>query len=169
MTDNEIIKALERCSTNYNCGDCPYYFDAENCPDPLMNDALDLINRQKAEIERLKKDCEDVIYKLEYLLCTATGNKFSKHTYPIGDMVSYVNDYIQDCCNEAVEEAKEAVKSEAIKEFEEKLEYFILNEDVEIVKPKCKYYGSYINGANQFRHQIKNGIKKLVKEMEVSE
>ena len=117
----------------------------------------------------MNKDCEDVIYKLEYLLCIATGNKFSKHTYPIGDMVSYVNDYIQDCCNEAVEEAKEAVKSEAIKEFEEELEYFILNEDVEIVKPKCKYYGSYINGANQFRHQIKNGIKKLVKEMEVSE
>ena len=64
---------------------------------------------------------------------------------------------------------KREAKSEAIKEFAEKFEYFILNEDVEIVKPKCKYYGSYINGANQFRHQIKNGIKKLVKEMEVSE
>ena len=60
---------------------------------------------------------------------------------------------------------KREAKSEAIKEFAEKFEYFILNEDVEIVKPKCKYYGSYINGANQFRHQIKNGIKKLVKEM----
>ena len=56
-------------------------------------------------------------------------------------------------------------KSEAIKEFAEKLEYFVLNEDIEIVKPKCKYYGSYINGANQFRHQIKNGINNLVKEM----
>ena len=66
---------------------------------------------------------------------------------------------------ELLKQEKTVVRSEAIKEFEEELEYFILNEDVEIVKPKCKYYGSYINGANQFRHQIKNGIKKLVKEM----
>ena len=54
MTENEIRKALERCSANYNCGDCPYYYDAEECPDPLMNDALDLINRQKVEVEQLK-------------------------------------------------------------------------------------------------------------------
>ena len=87
-----------------------------------------LIDYQKAEIERLNKDCEDVIYKLEYLLCNATGNKFSKYTYPIGDMVSYVNDYIQDCCNEAVEEAKEAIKSEAIREFAERLKTLILSQ-----------------------------------------
>ena len=55
--------------------------------------------------------------------------------------------------------------SEAIKEFAEELEYFVLNEDIEVVEPKCKDYESYINGANQFRHQIKNGINNLVKEM----
>ena len=55
-------------------------------------------------------------------------------------------------------------KSEAIKEFMEELEYFVLNEDIEVVEPKCKDYESYINGANQFRHQIKNGINSLVKE-----
>lgn len=57
MTDEQIIKALERCSTTYNCGDCPYYCDAEDCPDPLMNDALDLINRQKARIKELEERC----------------------------------------------------------------------------------------------------------------
>lgn len=57
------------------------------------------------------------------------------------------------------------IKSVAIKEFAEELEYFVLNEDIEVVKPKCKDYESYINGANQFRHQIKNGINNLVKEM----
>ena len=57
------------------------------------------------------------------------------------------------------------IKSEAIKEFAEELEYFVLNEDIEVVEPKCKDYESYINGANQFRHQIKNGINNLVKEM----
>ena len=63
--------------------------------------------------------------------------------------------------NKAIKPAK----SEAIKEFAEELEYFVLNEDIEVVEPKCKDYESYINGANQFRHQIKNGINNLVKEM----
>ena len=55
LTDNEIVKALECCS--YITGVCP-----EHCP--LMNDdgcrnilaekALEIINRQKAEIERLE-------------------------------------------------------------------------------------------------------------------
>ena len=40
-----------------------------------------------------------------------------------------------------------------------------MNEDIEVAEPKCKDYESYINGANQFRHQIKNGINSLVKEM----
>ena len=123
MTDNEIIKALKYCKRSVGAilctSNCPMYREcaSEDPMEDICGLALDLINRQKAEIEKLNKDCEDVIYKLEYLLCNATGNKFSKYTYPIGDMVSYVNDYIQDCCNEAVEEAKEAVKSEAIKEF----------------------------------------------------
>ena len=52
MTDNEIIKALECCYTSYDCEDCPYYCSDKDCPDLLMN-ALDLINRQKAEIEKL--------------------------------------------------------------------------------------------------------------------
>ena len=62
------------------------------------------------------------------------------------------------------------LKNKAIKKFAEELEYFVLNEDIEVVEPKCKDYESYINGANQFRHQIKNGINNIVKEMtEVSE
>ena len=57
------------------------------------------------------------------------------------------------------------LKSEAINEFAEELEYFVLHEDIEVVEPKCKDYESYINGANQFRHQIKNGINNHVKEL----
>ena len=194
MKDNEIIKLLECCKKS-QCSKC--YYSKECDGYTQVNYALDLITRQQAEnkrlgkevdlvsiqfqdlqeryeeaqaeIERLNKNYEELIYKTECLLCHATGNKFSKYTYTTQEMISFVDDYIQDCCDEVVEEAKEAAKSDAIKEFAEEIEYFILNEDVEIVKPKCKYYGSYINGANQFRHQIKNGIKKLVKEMEVSE
>lgn len=43
MTDNEIIKALKECE------ECHYYNDCEKS----TRLALDLINRQKAEIERL--------------------------------------------------------------------------------------------------------------------
>lgn len=51
MTDNEIIKALECCGRE-SCNGCPY---DKNCHqgNPMIRDALDLINRQQAEIERL--------------------------------------------------------------------------------------------------------------------
>lgn len=54
MTDNEIMKALECCShRGKGCDDCPVnYKTAEFCFEDVMSDALDLINSQKAEIER---------------------------------------------------------------------------------------------------------------------
>lgn len=55
MTDNEIIKALEHCSDNGECKDCPANPHIGNCGcciNGLMKRAHDLINRQKAEIER---------------------------------------------------------------------------------------------------------------------
>ena len=60
MTDAEIIKALECCTkgnTSDVCVDCPL-ITTDMCTDVengLMKLALDLINRQKAEIERLKE------------------------------------------------------------------------------------------------------------------
>lgn len=55
MTDKEIIKALECCSNQKyisDCEKCKYF--AFDCKDTLIEQALDLINRQQAEIERLK-------------------------------------------------------------------------------------------------------------------
>ena len=52
MIDNEIIKALEYCDRSGCCCGCPY----GRCIEADITElALDLINRQKAEIERLKK------------------------------------------------------------------------------------------------------------------
>lgn len=59
MTDNEIIKALECCTDESyeNCNECPYSIDTVSCERmKLLEDSLDLINRQKAEIEGLKED-----------------------------------------------------------------------------------------------------------------
>ena len=59
MTDNEIIKALECCGNivDSTCKGCVYHetYNA-SCVVRLMRDALYLINRQKAEIERLQKE-----------------------------------------------------------------------------------------------------------------
>ena len=58
MTDNEIIKALECCSSSpAKCGDCPC-LQLCDCL-AVEKDALDLINRQKAEIEQLRKTILD--------------------------------------------------------------------------------------------------------------
>lgn len=67
---------------------------------------IDRAELQQAEIEELA-------YKLDCLLCHATGGKLSKHTYPLEIMESYVNDTIQDYCEEA--------QAEAVKEFAERL------------------------------------------------
>ena len=66
MTDNEIIKALENCMNGGACVNCPYQGQCET--GILAEVAVDLIKRQQAEIERLKKDsppCKlgDVFYK----------------------------------------------------------------------------------------------------------
>ena len=59
MTDNEIIKALE-CLKGYalKCKDCLYSskYAFPHCQQKVASDAHALINRQKAEIERLKMD-----------------------------------------------------------------------------------------------------------------
>lgn len=58
-TDKEVIKALECCNTEYDdyqCPHCPLLH--KGCKKALIQEALDLINRQQAEIERLKEELE---------------------------------------------------------------------------------------------------------------
>ncbi len=54
MTDNEIIRALEFCSSDEVglCRICPLDGECEGDINILLKFALGLINRQKAEIER---------------------------------------------------------------------------------------------------------------------
>ena len=71
MTDNEIIKAYELCfaerGTSYTCAVCPYHQFGELCKVNRDKDALDLINRQKAEIERLQQSLDATIAGQESL------------------------------------------------------------------------------------------------------
>jgi hypothetical protein len=133
MTDNEIIKDWKWHISPVHCNGMEIYSAVVECSRELAENTLDLINRQKAEVERLNIESETLATQLK-------------------------GAYEQIC-------KLNMAKPEAIEEFAEELEYFVLNEDIEVAEPKCKDYDSYVNGANQFRHQIKNGINNLVKEM----
>lgn len=59
MTDAEIKKALV-CHTSNSlktCGKCPL-FNVLHCASKLSGNALGLINRQQAEVERLNKEVD---------------------------------------------------------------------------------------------------------------
>ena len=59
-------------------------------------------------------EMDDLIYKLECLLCHATGGKLSYHTYPLATMERAVTDYIQECYDEAYAEARAEVAREIV-------------------------------------------------------
>ncbi len=63
MQDNDIIKALE-CCDNGLCDGCAYYPNMIHCRDDLCRDTFDLINRQRAEIERLTDRNDELICKV---------------------------------------------------------------------------------------------------------
>lgn len=62
MTDNEIMEALKACNTqdgSIPCYDCPCWCDdTQKCVGLNYTEVLGLINRQKAEIEELKRKNE---------------------------------------------------------------------------------------------------------------
>ena len=66
MTDDEIIKALECCRDNSRCYTCPR-LGMNCCMNLLMRNALDLINRLKAENEMLKVDLAKCSISLDNL------------------------------------------------------------------------------------------------------
>lgn len=99
MTDNEIIKALECCNSHGidACIECPYCDKYPNCIGDRNDDCINLIKRQKAEIERLKQTPKCV------------------YAYD-GKTVEYC---VEGPCS--VEKTIDEIKSEAIREFAERL------------------------------------------------
>ena len=100
ISDDEIISSLKVVATTRNCTECKIrncnWGDC-NCSQITANAALDLINRQKAEIERLK-ECPKCIYEYD------------------GNTTEYC---VQGPCSNF--KTVEQIKYEAYKEFAEKL------------------------------------------------
>ena len=106
MTDNEIIKALECCIAD-KCMECPLRKipKVKGCMNRLSF-ALDLINRQKAEIERLQKHNTIVAEKhfkdgIKYLaekIYQEIGSEKNKHYKAISERVErFGADRYEDC------------------------------------------------------------------------
>ena len=54
LTDNDIIKALDHCKRptgKHDCDNCPYVSSRGMCTTNMLNDTIDLINRQRETIQ----------------------------------------------------------------------------------------------------------------------
>lgn len=73
MSDNDIIKALEFCeSLTCECtSECPMFYNGTNsisdCRGELHKNTLDLINRLKAENERLQAENAKLRLEMSYM------------------------------------------------------------------------------------------------------
>lgn len=142
ITDKEIIKALRCCSEPCaECNECPlYYTGGVYCYTfEIQKHALDLINRQKAEIEKLKIENE--------ILSSNADNAF------------------QEGLNECRELFKPDIKAEAYKEFAEKLQSLckeiIANKWNEKVAPvSWSYaYDNFIDDINNLLKEMEDKTK----------
>ena len=135
-TDEQIKKALELCinwEAEY-CEKCPFDDECDDDGDTPLRNALDLINRQEAEIKILEADY--VKLNANNLLTIAERNAFRKSFY------------------EMVEQSK-IIKSEAIKEFAERL------------KAKCTANHKTFDGFYLYEYSnvvIDNLVKEMVGE-----
>lgn len=104
MTDSEIIKALDRCiKTEYisDCAKCEMF--AFDCKDKLIFDALSLITRQKAEIEKVKSIYNSFQAELDCAKSEARrefAEKIHKHCTSV-ELNEYIDTLIEEMESES--------------------------------------------------------------------
>lgn len=113
MTDEQIIKALECCIGNTQCNKC-LILGTSNCMNKLMQNALNLINRKKAEIESLKQIIDEQDKEIIKLQKRIIFWREDLNYHP------------------------EKIKSEAIKEFAERLCKRRLENDPVVIATKAE-------------------------------
>ena len=108
MTDDEIIKALECCDfTDIKaCEECPLY-NTFDCSFVIIDKTLDLVNRQNAEIERLKQENKE--YCEDNRIIAYQRNQRDKEIRALHNQLNGLN--FMD----------KQIKSESVKKFAEKL------------------------------------------------
>lgn len=132
FTDDEIIKALELCSkldlSFEECDKCPYKGECGTKDGNMPADALALINRQKAEIEKLEKLDELAERSIE--ASTAVINDLRSEVALLNDANTNLQDLYQSEKSKVLKKQEKLImayrklqtaKSEAIKEFAKKI------------------------------------------------
>ncbi len=156
MTDNEIVKALECCSKSntdeHYCEDCPCR-TIKYCASHISINALDLINRQKADNKKLLKECYELHKDANRLKEENASQKAEIESYKHLDVI----------LNTAIDKLAKDLKSEAYREFAERMhcqcESIInqpLNEKVAPLSWKVAY--------EEFEEKIDNLLNELVGE-----
>lgn len=108
MTDDEIITALECCDFTgmKSCEECPLYHTFD-CSFVIIDKTLDLVNRQNAEIERLKQENKE--YCEDNRIIAYQRNQRDKEIRALHNQLNGLN--FMD----------KQIKSESVKKFAEKL------------------------------------------------
>ncbi len=77
MEDKEIIKALECCTSEEGakCSKCPYNDYCGALDNKMLNDTLDLINRQKAELDKYAQEQHALMIEKDELFDIAEKQK----------------------------------------------------------------------------------------------
>lgn len=126
MTDEEIIKALEVCGKDQHCTYCPLYKvqkeDGLGCIRNLKIYALDLINRQQAEIEDARIGVES--FKLKYSNAVMTAKELQLVIAEKQAEIEGLQKAIEvlEIMTDQHDYYLRKAKSEAIKEFTERFE-----------------------------------------------
>lgn len=143
LTDNEIIKALECCLSPVaeSCNDCPFY--EENCLEISTERlALDLIYRQKEEIERLKNAnrmfefLEEAVYhtkgdlRFDFKTIEAKNDAISRFIDKFSNMQIVRIEAIKDFVEKYKTEIKERYENIVYRDLYFKVADYILNEMV---------------------------------------
>ena len=125
MSDNEIIKALECCGKpvdENSCSECPYHCYEEDCH-KLLPQAIDLINRQQAEIKTLQE--RNVVLRGMIDTQKAEIERLNSPVLIIDNVDLSENEIAEKLRNLPVQifpDNEEQIRNEAIKEFEKKVE-----------------------------------------------
>lgn len=152
MTDNEIIKAFEcLCWHHSKCRECPYSprYEFPLCQRQISKDSLDLINRQKAEIDSAKAKieiCAEVIERQDTEIKRVKECPKCVYEYD-GEVTEYC---VQGPCSNF--KTVEQIKVEAYKEFADALR---------------KHYDNpvwYLGGSNGFFDNLDSLVKEMLGE-----
>lgn len=123
LTDEEIVKVLECCAYSDGCKGCKYSKQCDGAEHLIS--ALDLINRQKAENLKLRLKVNELLaYKQEV---TKNNIKNYEEYTAQKSKIENLQNVISNQQIEISAKIEKQIKSEAYKEFTEKLKEEFLN------------------------------------------